>query len=112
MNFVIVSRAAEVSGPRTRRGMTRLHPIAGGGGTPIRPRLRRTVRLLAAALCMAGALAGAGFAQEMEPRAYSSSPVGANFLAVAVGNTQGAILFDPTLPITDVQADLNLGSLG
>jgi len=48
----------------------------------------------------------------MEPRAYSSSPVGANFFAVAVGNTQGAILFDPTVPITDVQADLNLGSIG
>jgi hypothetical protein len=52
------------------------------------------------------------YAQEMEPRAYSSSPVGLNFVAIAAGNTRGAILFDPTVPITDASADLNLGAIG
>ena len=113
MNFAIVPRTTEAGGPGTRWRMPPLHPITRGSGTPFRPRLRRTARLLAASVFfMAGSLAGPGFAQEMEPRAYSSSPVGANFLAVAVGNTRGAILFDPTVPITDAQADLNLGSIG
>ena len=51
-------------------------------------------------------------AQEMEPRAYSPSPVGTNFMAVVVGNSRGAVLFDPTLPITDVQADLDSAVIG
>jgi hypothetical protein len=46
----------------------------------------------------------AGLAQEMEPRAYSPSPVGTNFVAVSVGRSHGAVLFDPTVPITDATA--------
>jgi len=46
-------------------------------------------------------------AQDMEPRAYSPSPLGTNFLAVTVGNSSGAVLFDPSVPITDTHADLN-----
>jgi len=53
------------------------------------------------------ALAQPVSAQDMEPRAYSPSPVGTNFLAVAVGNSRGAILFDPTVPITDASANLD-----
>jgi len=68
--------------------------------------------VLITGMFMAGLSTGAALAQDMEPRAYSSSPVGMNFMAVAVGNTRGAILFDPTVPITDASADLNLGSLG
>ncbi len=51
-------------------------------------------------------------AQDMEPRAYSSAPIGTNFVAVGGGNTRGALLFDPALPIEDAQADLNLGAFG
>jgi Putative MetA-pathway of phenol degradation len=51
-------------------------------------------------------------AQDMEPRAYSSSPTGANFLVLGFGRTSGDVLFDPTLPLTDVHADLNAGLLG
>jgi hypothetical protein len=58
------------------------------------------------------ALAAPAVAQELEPRAYSSSPVGLNFLAAGIGNTQGALLFDPTVPIEDARANLNLGTLG
>ena len=48
----------------------------------------------------------------MEPRAYSPSPVGTNFLAVVVGNSRGAVLFDPTVPITDAHADLYSTTVG
>jgi hypothetical protein len=45
-------------------------------------------------------------AQDMEPRAYSPSPVGANFLVTSYSWSTGAVVFDPTLPITDVHADV------
>ena len=45
-------------------------------------------------------------AQELEPRAYSASPVGANFLVASYSWSTGNIIFDPTLPITDVHADV------
>jgi outer membrane putative beta-barrel porin/alpha-amylase len=43
-------------------------------------------------------------AQDMEPKAYSASPVGANFLVVGYSGSVGSVLIDPTLPITDVDA--------
>jgi Putative MetA-pathway of phenol degradation len=51
-------------------------------------------------------------AQEMEPRAYSSSPTGTNFLLVGFTRSTGDVLFDPTLPIEDVTARLNAVALG
>jgi hypothetical protein len=45
-------------------------------------------------------------AQDLEPRAYSASPVGANFLIATFSHSTGDIIFDPTLPLTDVQADV------
>jgi len=58
------------------------------------------------------ASAGAAHAQELEPRAYSPSPIGLNFFAATLGGSQGQILFDPTLPITDVHADLGALAVG
>ena len=43
-------------------------------------------------------------AQELEPRAYSPAPVGANFVLLAYSYPAGEVLFDPSLPITDVNA--------
>jgi hypothetical protein len=51
-------------------------------------------------------------AQDLEPRAYSASPVGANFLVVGVGRSTGEVLFDPTVTITDVSAELNALTVG
>lgn len=51
-------------------------------------------------------------AQELEPRAYSASPVGANFLVVGFGRSTGSVTFDPTIPITDVEAHLNTPTVG
>jgi hypothetical protein len=36
-------------------------------------------------------------AQELEPRAYSPSPVGTTFLLGGFGRSEGGILFDPSL---------------
>jgi hypothetical protein len=50
-------------------------------------------------------------AQELEPRAYSPSPVGANFVVIAMSQSTGGVLFDPALPFTDVDAKLNASAL-
>jgi hypothetical protein len=56
--------------------------------------------------------AGVSNAQELEPRAYSPNPTGANFALLAYGYTWGGVLFDPSLPFSDVEARLNAGVLG
>lgn len=42
-------------------------------------------------------------AQDFEPRAYSNTPVGLNFLIAGYGYAEGKLAFDPTLPIADAQ---------
>lgn len=51
-------------------------------------------------------------AQDLEPRAYSASPVATSFAGVAFGRSSGDIAFDPTLPITDAKATLYSPVLG
>lgn len=46
-------------------------------------------------------------AQELEPRAYSPAPKGTNFVLLAYSYQSGEVLFDPSLPITDVHAYIN-----
>ena len=60
-----------------------------------------SVAALAAALC------GTVRAQDMEPRSYSPSPVGLNFAGVVYAYSSGGVVFDPSLPITDVTAHVN-----
>jgi hypothetical protein len=51
-------------------------------------------------------------AQELEPRAFSPSPVGTTFLLGGFGRSEGGILFDPALDIDNVQADLWIATIG
>ncbi len=51
-------------------------------------------------------------AQELEPRAFSPSPVGTTFVLGGVGRSEGGVLFDPALDIDNVQADLWIATLG
>ncbi len=68
---------------------------------------RETVRSVALGALVCGALAVApASAQDMEPRAYSASPVGANFLVTSYSWSTGDVVFDPTLPITDIKANV------
>ncbi len=48
------------------------------------------------------AAAGA-HAQSLEPRSFTNSPVGLNFLIAGFGYQEGTIAFDPSLPIADAQ---------
>jgi Putative MetA-pathway of phenol degradation len=57
-------------------------------------------------------LAAPGLAQDLEPRAYSASPVGLNFLVIGFGHSTGSVLFDPTLPISNVRANLSIPTVG
>jgi hypothetical protein len=68
-----------------------------------------TCRTPAAALALLVA-AGAG-AQELEPRAYAPNPTGANFVLAVYGHTSGNVVFDPSVPITNVEAGINTGAL-
>jgi hypothetical protein len=72
-------------------------------GPSKRPILSIAVLLLAAA---------AAWGQELEPRAYSASPVGTNFVVAGYSRLRGEVLTDPSLPIKNVQADIGLYVLG
>ena len=51
-------------------------------------------------------------AQELEPRAYSVSPRGTNFLLLGFARTTGDVSFDPSLPIEDATATLHTTAVG
>jgi hypothetical protein len=71
------------------------------------------MRSALSALCLLVAVAVCGLlggllpaqAQDIEPRAYSNAPVGMNFLIGGYAFTQGGIVFDPALPVTDPDLD-------
>jgi hypothetical protein len=64
------------------------------------------------ALTIAGLFlsATAAFAQELEPRSYSAAPVGTTFLIASIGGSEGAVLFDPSVPVDGVEADLTIAT--
>lgn len=51
-------------------------------------------------------------AQELEPRAYSAVPTGTNFVVANYARSSGAVALDPSLPVTDLQARINVYSIG
>jgi hypothetical protein len=50
--------------------------------------------------------------QELEPRAYSPAPVGLNFLVTDITHIRGETLLDPSLPIKNVQANVDVYVVG
>lgn len=66
---------------------------------------RRCCGLLALSAIVAAA--APAVAQDLEPKAYSASPVGATFLVAALSRSTGSVVFDPTLTITDASANIN-----
>jgi hypothetical protein len=62
-------------------------------------------RILALLLVLAAATPAA--AQDLEPKAYSASPVNTTFVIAGVARSTGSVVFDPTLPFKDVEARLN-----
>jgi outer membrane putative beta-barrel porin/alpha-amylase len=55
--------------------------------------------------------AAAASAQELEPRAYAPNPTGANFVLLAYAHSTGDVVFDPSVPITNVSAHINASAL-
>lgn len=51
---------------------------------------------------------GPASAQELELRTYANAPVGMNFIAAGYGRSAGNVLLDPSLPIEDLDADLDV----
>ena len=75
----------------------------------------RAVRQVIIAACIASFLLmfiSVSVAQDLEPRAYSNAPVGLNFVLAGYQYSEGALLFDPSLPVTDANARVDLGFLG
>ena len=50
--------------------------------------------------------------QELEPRAYSASPVGTSFVVAGYGSTRGDVVFDSSSAFTDVEANVDTASVG
>ena len=69
----------------------------------------RFAALLALSVCWAVAPCNA---QEIEPRAYSPSPSGVNFLLAVAGYSEGGVLTDPSLPVTDIEAEISALGIG
>jgi hypothetical protein len=51
-------------------------------------------------------------AQDLEPRAYTVSPLGLNFAFLGYNRTTGDLVFDPAVPITNSSAKINGGVVG
>jgi hypothetical protein len=51
-------------------------------------------------------------AQDIEPRQYSNTPVGVNFLVSGYSYTRGGVAFDTSLPVSNPQLETNSGVLG
>ena len=46
------------------------------------------------------------YAQDLEPRAYTNVPRGLNFVLAGYSYSQGAVVFDPTIPLEN--ADIHI----
>jgi hypothetical protein len=66
--------------------------------------------LLVALACLVAATAAR--AQDIEPRQYSNTPVGVNFLVSGYLYTQGGLAFDSSLPLSNPHLETNSGALG
>lgn len=72
----------------------------------------RLFYILSVIAAVAMAAASSAHAQRIEPRAYTNAPVGLNFVAAGYVHSQGALLFDPAIPVTDADANVDMGVLG
>jgi Putative MetA-pathway of phenol degradation len=75
-------------------------------------------RPLLRACWLLGALLGAGLvtacaagAQDLEPRAYSNTPIGLNFLLTGYAYSHGDVTFDSSVPIDNAKLTLNTALL-
>lgn len=58
------------------------------------------------------AVAPAAGAQELDARHFSPAPIGTTFVIGGIGSSEGAVVFDPSLDIENVHADLDVVTTG
>jgi Putative MetA-pathway of phenol degradation len=68
--------------------------------------------LLWATMAVIVVIACSASAQELEPRAYSPSPVGTGFLVFGFARSSGGVTLDPTIPVTNVKGTFNSPVVG
>lgn len=89
----------------------RRSPASGGASTGIS---FKSIRGPVAAVVLVGTSAlGAPSlrAQDLEPRSFSNSPIGLNFLAAGYSYAEGSVLTDPSLPIDNAGVESHAGVL-
>jgi hypothetical protein len=62
-------------------------------------------------VCLVAAAVVSAAAQDLDPKAYSASPTGAAFVVASVSHSSGTVLTDPTLPISDINAKVDIAIL-
>jgi hypothetical protein len=73
--------------------------------------IRFRVVPFAVGLALATGATARGEAQELEPRAYSNSPVGFNFFIAGYTYSLGGLSVDPSVPVQDAQIRIHSGVL-
>jgi hypothetical protein len=66
---------------------------------------------LAAVLLVLLVTAAGAEAQELEPRAYRTLPIGLNFVVLSYQFSSGNVLVDPTAPIEDLEVDVSVTTM-
>jgi hypothetical protein len=66
------------------------------------------VSIVAAVLTATMLTSGSALAQDLEPRAYSPSPVGTSFIVISATRSAGGVFTDPSVQITDVEATVGI----
>lgn len=76
--------------------------------------MRSISTVVNAALCVLALLLAAvgAHAQQLEPRSYTNTPVGLNFLLAGYAYTEGTVGVDATIPIEDAQLRTNSAVVG
>jgi hypothetical protein len=78
----------------------------------LRGRSKRFVAAIALLALVELVAAAAANAQDIEPRQYSNTPVGVNFLVGGYSYTDGGLAFDTTLPMKNPEITTNSAVLG
>ena len=76
-----------------------------GGGDPslVVRSATPVVRLLLAAVLTASIVRNVAHAQDLEPRSYTNTPIGLNFLLTGYAYQTGDVATDPSLPLEDAK---------
>lgn len=74
------------------------------------PPMSTYLKSIALSLCLM--ITSFAFTQDLDPRAYVWLPVKTNTLVTGFSYSQGGVVTDPTLPIQDLEASVQVASLG